>query len=87
MSKRLAIRLTQALALLVLGLLVQRTPVQAEDWPECVRPCEYCPVSWWGECWAYPEYCETYGCKMIGACLHSSGNYYRRCDCPPCIDK
>jgi len=85
MSRRFATRLAQVVVVLVLGLWAHNTRVQANDFPTCGRQCDYCPVNWSGNCWAYPEYCETYGCQMNGICSFDGGGFARDCECTPCI--
>ena len=86
MSRRLTMRLLQAVMVILLGLLAHNTPVQADDWPLCPsQQCGPCPATWKGQCWS-DGYCELDECTMIGIC-NSGSSYYRLCDCAPCREQ
>jgi hypothetical protein len=92
LSRRFAMRLAQAMLVLVLGLSVHTAQGRAcFDCGACPggscgsRLCEQCPAEWWGSCFAGTEGCAYYLCSEVAQCcitgLSICGSF---CDCPPC---
>jgi hypothetical protein len=82
MSRRFAMRLAQAVLVVVLGLWVHTTGALAIDY--CTGgACHKCPWSWHGSCYAGLEGCGYYGCWDDGQCQEGSITV-NQCYCDPC---
>lgn len=86
MSRRIVMRLTQIILVLVLGLWVNSTSARA-DVNYCPdQRCTGCPATWHGSCFAGVEGCGFYGCSNDGTCTSLAyGIQLNQCYCEPCI--
>lgn len=84
----MVMRMLQISCLLVLGLLVRSSNVDARWEGPCTgKHCTTCddPNPSGDYCWVDTESCHWYGCTAFAFC--GPGNEYVECECEPCITR
>ena len=89
-SRGFAMRLAQAMLVLVLGLSVHTA--QGRPCFDCEtcgyscpeQVCGHCPAEWYGSCFAGTEGCAHYGCEPEQEACCGGAVCRNQCYCPPC---